>query len=175
MQENHETYTYTARSANDPSKVVTFTIYDQWMQVDLTGILDKIRHLASAEEKPEAARQIISTQFKPMMTKMLENISAPVHISDVNAYLEAGKLKITLWQRIKGLRLAPILFNMQRIDNQDAAEAFVNELNLRKSRTSHAGRFAGPLDYWLGWIGLIILLVLLLRWQGGSDKGDYQE
>lgn len=175
MQTNHETYTYTARSADDPSNVVTFTLYDLRMQVNLTGVLDQVSTLAGAEAKPEAIQRAISTQFKPAMTKILENLSAPVHLSDVEARFQGEQLKITLWQRVKGLRLAPILFKIQRVDNPDAAEAFVNELNQRKSTIPHAGRFAGPLDYWLGWIGLLLVVVSLLRWQRESGQDNQEE
>jgi hypothetical protein len=69
-----------------------------------------------------------------------------------------------MWQRLGGLRLAPIMFNMGKIDNEAAAEAFVKELEKRKAEEEHAGKFFGPLDYWFGWLGIVFLIGFLIRW-----------
>lgn len=164
MQENPETYTYTARNANDPSKVVTFTLYNNHMRVNLTGVMEQAGKVVGAEEKPAEAGHQLSNQAKPAAMKMLEGVSGPVHVSDVNAHLDDDQLRVMLWQRVAGLRLAPIQFNMGEVDNADAAEAFVDELNQRREDSPHAGKFFGPLDYWIVWAGLMVLVGFLFRW-----------
>ena len=41
---------------------------------------------------------------------------------------------VTAWPRIGELRLAPVNFNMGPVDNQDAAKAFVDELEQRQQQ-----------------------------------------
>ena len=59
---------------------------------------------------------------------------------------------------------------MGQIDNVDAAKAFEEELIRRKESASHIGKFFGPLDYWIGWAGLVLLVGVLIRWPGKRDK-----
>lgn len=164
MQENHETYTYTARNADQPSEVVTFTLYNNHLKVNLTGLFDQAGMVVEAEEKPTEIKNQVSTQLKPVAMKLAENLSGPVHIRDVDARLDNEELRVILWQRAAGLRLAPVLFNMERIDNVEAAEAFIDEVSQRKIDTSTTGRLWGPLDYWVGWAGLLVTAGLVLRW-----------
>lgn len=164
MQENHETYTYTARNASNPSNVVTFTLYNNHLRVNLTGVMEQARTVAETEEKSAELKTQISTQAKPAAMKIVESLAGPTHINDVNAHLEDDQLKVILWQRTAGLRLAPVIFNMKRIDNVDAAEAFVNEVGQRKTSSSNSGGLWGPLDYWIGWAGLLVTAGIFLRW-----------
>lgn len=164
MQHNHTTYTYTARNVNDPDKVVTFTLLDGHMQVNLMGLIDQAQSVVKAEEKTGALKKQMVTQAKPALLKLKEGISGPIHVDDVNAKMDDDRLQVTLWQRMGGLRLAPVQFNMGRVDNEEAAEAFVDELELRQEETeSDVKKFAGPLDYWIGWAGLLLLVGLLIR------------
>lgn len=163
MQTNHKTYTYTARNIDDPEKVVTFTLYDGHMRVNLTGLLDQAGMVVNSEEKPDELKHQVRLQAKPALLKIKEGISGPIHISDVNAKLEEDQFEVTLWPRLGGLRLAPVQFDMGQVDNEDAAEAFVDELEQRKETESTAKRFFGPLDYWIGWAGLLLLIGLFIR------------
>ncbi len=56
------------------------------------------------------------------------------------------------------------MINAGKVDNPEAAEAFVEELEHRSETTEPVSRFVGPLDYWLGWIGVIAGIFLLIRW-----------
>lgn len=170
LNENHETYTYTARSAINPNKVVTFTLYDSHMRVNLTGFLEQASKVAGADEKPAEIRQQFSTQVKPAAVKMVENLSGPVHIHDVDTRLSGEQLKVTLWQRAGGLRLAPVQFSMRKVDNHEAAKAFVDEVDQRKTESSPRSRFWGPLDYWLGWAGALLLVGFFFRWRRKQDQ-----
>jgi len=172
VQENHNTYTYTARNTSDPTKVMTFTLYDHHMGVNLTGILDQARVVVGtdAEEKPAEIKNQLSYQAKPAAMKFVEYFSGPAHVSDVNAYLADENLKVTLWQRLGGLRLAPIQFDMGKIDNVESADAFVDELEQRKKSASYAGKFSGFLDYRVGWISLLLVGGIFLSWLRRPDE-----
>jgi hypothetical protein len=170
MENNHQTYTYTARSVENPDQVVTFTLYDGHMRVNLTGYMDQASAVGHAEEKRIEIREQISAQAKPIVMKVVEEMTEPVHVNDVQARLLDDRLRITLWQRLAGLRLAPVMFNMGQIDNEEAAEAFVNELEQRQEEESYVGKFFGPLDYWIGWLGMIVVIGILLRWPGRKEN-----
>ena len=163
MQENLDTHTYTARNMDDPNKVVTFTLYDGHMRVNLTGLVDQARAVSGTEEKSDELKHQVALQAKPALLKLKEGISGPVHISDVNANLKDEQLQVTMWPRVGGLRLAPVQLDMGLVDNEDAASAFVDELEERKEKGSDARRFLGPLDYWIGWLGMLLLIGLFLR------------
>ena len=172
MENNHTTYTYTARSVNQPDNVVTFTLDDGHMRVNLTGLLDQASLVTQAEEKSDELKQQVTTQAKPAALKIAEQISGPVHVSDVQASLDDERLKVSLWQRLAGLRLAPIQLNMGRIDNRNAAEDFIKELKERQAEEAHIGKFFGPLDYWFGWIALGLVITFLIRWPGHKNSQD---
>jgi len=163
MQENLGTYTYTARDANNPNKVVTFTLNDGHMRVNLTGILEQAGKVAQADEKTDEIKAHLADQVKPAAVKLAENISGPFHISDVNAQLDGERLQVSLWQRAGGLRLSRVNFNMGEIDNYEAAQAFVEEVKDRQRQTDTISKFFGPLDYWVGWVGFSLLLFFLFR------------
>jgi hypothetical protein len=172
LENKHTTYTYTARSVNRPDNVVTFTLDDGHMRVNLTGLLEQASLVTQAEEKSTQLKQQVTTQAKPAALKLAEQISGPVHVSDVQASLDDEHLKVSFWQRLAGLRLAPINLNMGRIDNRKAAEAFVKELKERQTEEAHTGKFFGPLDYWLGWIALGLVIAFLIRWPGRKNSQD---
>ena len=164
MQTEHKTYTYTARNINNPDKVVTFTLYDGHMRVNLTGLLDQAKTVSNADEKSGELKQQVSLQAKPALLKLKEGLSGPVHVNDIDATIDDDRLRVTLWPRVAGLRLAPVQLKMGQIDNEDAAEAFVDELEQRKDTTeSDSRKFFGPLDYWIGWAGLMLLIGLFIR------------
>ena len=160
-----ETYTYTARNAEYPDKVITFTLYNGHMRVNLTGVLEDLGEITAAEDKQAEARRRLKTQAQPTTLKVIENITGPLHVTDAKASLSDDEhLRVTAWKRMAGLRFAPIMINAGRIDNPEAAEAFVEELDRRSETTEPVNRFVGPLDYWLGWIGVLFGVFLLLRW-----------
>jgi len=163
MLKNHKTYTYTARNVDNPDKVVTFTLDDERMRVNLTDLLDQAETVSSSESKPKQLIHQIKSKAKPVFLKVREKISGPVHISDVNAMLKDDKFLVRIWPRVAGLRLAPVGINLGQVDNGDAAEAFVNELKTRKETEPAVKRFVGPLDYWIGWAGLMLLVGLFIR------------
>jgi hypothetical protein len=163
MKEN--TYTYTARSAEDPAQVVTFTLHDHSMSVDLGTPLEYVERAIQPEETGDIAESAIEPWAKPMALSVWERVTRPFSVADVHASAVDNWLQVTSWVRALGLRLAPIPFLMERVDNPDAARAFVDELNERKKTARQPGTFRGPLDYWITWL-LGSLLIIMLVWLG---------
>jgi hypothetical protein len=162
------TFTYTARSALAPEKVVTFTLYDHHMSVDLGAPLEHIeRGVAKLQEEQAAeAEDRAETQplyaAKPTAVSLFEKVVRPFDIADVTAQAEDGGLTVAAWVRAKGLRLAPIRFALEQVDNPQGAEAFAGEVQARKQDAPHPGRFRGVMDYWIGWLLLGALMIALL-------------
>ncbi|MBE0408136.1 MAG: hypothetical protein IBX69_00205 [Anaerolineales bacterium] len=159
-----ETFTFTARDADNPDEVITFTLKGNFLFVSMTGILEQVDKVRTSQEKGEEVLRQVKTHAKPIALKMIEAFSGPVHISDASATMVGEKLVMNVWKRLAGFRLAPLVIIINRVDNPEASESFVAELNERKKDVTHIGKFFGPLDYWLGWVGLILLVVLLVRW-----------
>lgn len=160
------TYTYTARNADDPEKVLTFTLQGEFLKINLTGLADNVSEVLQEKGDSEIIKEQVISQVTPTTLKMLEEISGPLHISDVQGKLngpEGEKLQITAWKRVGGLRAAPLVLNMGRVDNPQAAEAFLAELRKRKEGASRISKFFGPLDYWLGWAGLLFMVLFFIR------------
>jgi len=162
-----KTYTYTARSAVNSAKTVTFTLHDHSMSVELGVPLEQIeRALKSVtEESVDEQEMDLQTWLKPLALALLQQGMRPFHVGDVEAELEGESLRVTAWGRPGGLRLAPFVVAMDRVDNPDAAQAFMNELAERKGSATEPALFPGPLDYWAGWFlaGFSVAL-LAARW-----------
>lgn len=167
-----ETYTYTARNADDPDQVLTLSLENNHLHFYLTGVLRKVEQVSQADDKLDEAKQQLKSQVKPGLLKVAEGLSGPFHINDVAAHFNGEQFQLNAWQRLAGLRLAPLWINMGRVDNSDAAEAFVSELEERQASASHPGRFFGPLDYWLGWAAVFFVLVVLFRWPRRARQSD---
>jgi hypothetical protein len=53
---------------------------------------------------------------------------------------------------------------MGTVDNPDAAAQFIDTLLDRQETAEAPGIFSGPLDYWFTWVGLLIGLIVLIKW-----------
>ncbi|HPL26801.1 MAG TPA: hypothetical protein PLG21_01960 [Anaerolineae bacterium] len=72
---------------------------------------------------------------------------------------------MTPWVRVGGLRLAPVPFTFTRVDNPEAAQGFVRELQRRRGIAPRPGRLPGPFDYWGGWLLTTSLAAgLIMAW-----------
>ena len=160
------TYTYTARNIHDQDKVLTFTLQGDYLKVNLTGLEENITEVLSGKEGSERLKKGLSTQAGPTALKVMESISGPVHVSDVSLKLfgeDQNQFRITFWKRLAGLRAAPVVLDMGEVDNSPAAKRFGEELEARKDSAGKISKFIGPLDYWLGWIGMAILALFFIR------------
>jgi hypothetical protein len=170
MKELQDTYTFTARSVVNPDAIVTFTLTDHSLRVNLTGMVEKMEKVLVSEDKPSEVRHQVISQIQPAAVKFLQGSFEAIPLDDVNAKFDGDRLMVNTWKRVGGLRLAPLMISIQEVDNPDATEAFVNELNDRKSTARHLSRFVGPLDYWIGWVGLLFGLLFLLRWSSRQKE-----
>ena len=176
------TFTYTARSALAPEEVVTFTLYDDRMSVDLGAPIEHVeRALQDMQEKPEAEEEEEEAKasfyaIKPTAISLLERGTHPFRIGDVSAQARNGGLAVTAWVRAKGLRLAPVHFGWEQVDNPEGAHTFVEQLRARKEAASSPGWLRGPMDYWASWLLLAGVLATALFWPRRRDEEqDEQE
>jgi hypothetical protein len=163
-QKMSDTYTYSARNVDNPDVVVTFTLENDHLRLSLTGLLEQAGKVPTSEDKLADIKEQFKNQAMPGTIKLLETITGPIHVGDLAVHSNGEYLALKAWQRVGGLRLAPLKIDMGRVDNPPAAKAFVAELKSRQKAAAHAGRFFGPLDYWVGWAALFFGVVLLLRW-----------
>jgi hypothetical protein len=138
MLEN--TYTYTARSADHPERVVTFTLYDHGMSVEVGAPLEHIARALQPETgeikaEVEAEHEALSHAWlKPMAVSLRQQGTRPFNVADIDAKAEDEGLRVTAWVRTGGLRFAPITFFWERVDNPKGAGTFVEELRKRKGK-----------------------------------------
>ncbi|MBN1995141.1 MAG: hypothetical protein JW953_20790 [Anaerolineae bacterium] len=159
-----KTYTYTARNIKDPAQVVTFTLHDQNMSVELGA---PVEHIERAFESGKEGKAMAgsSAWLKPLVTSLLERGTRPFHVADVDASAENGSLRVMAWNRSGGLRLAPIIFDMGEVDNPVAAKAFERELKRRKQAAEHPSNLPAPLDYWASWVlATLTTFIVLTLW-----------
>jgi hypothetical protein len=165
MKEN--TYTYKARSAEDPKQVMTFTLHDHSMSAELAAPLEHLEGALSAEQSESEAESKAEIQpwLKPVALSVMERVTRPFNIADVIASAEDDWLHVKAWVRAGGLRVAPFVLMMEHVDNPEAAQAFAEEVEQRKSSATYPGRFRGALDYWAIWL-LAGLVMGILLWIG---------
>lgn len=174
-----ETYTYTARSAEHPERVVTFRLRDSRMSVSLGAPLEQVERtlqIGAGEEEPEAPEEALEEAdevepadkpklwLKPMAVSLMERGMRPFHVDDVVAKAADDWLRVKAWIRAGNLRLLPFTLIEGRVDNPDAAHAFIEEVKERK--TAAGLSIFDLLDYWATWIvGGILMIVLFQRWR----------
>lgn len=165
-----DTYTYTARSAENPEEMATFTLHDHQMSIELGGaLLEQVERVFRGGEGPRESG--VPPWVKPALAWMIQQGLRPFSVADVTANSKQDGLWIMAWLRVGGLRLAPVSLGWKRVDNPDAAQAFVEELNKRKVSVAHPGQFPGPFDYWASWVLIGFLMVVLpLRWLRGGEE-----
>ena len=172
MREN--TYTYTARNADDPEQVVTFTLYDHSLSVGVGVPLEHVERglQAGQGQAEEESEYHLRPWLKPMAVSLVERGTHPFGVGDVDARAEEDELQVRAWFRTGGLRLFPITLIEGRVDNPEAAYAFVEELDRRKRAMGRTSGVLNVLDYWATWLlAGFLMAVLLETWRRrGSDE-----
>ena len=158
------TYTYTARNKDNPDRVLTFTIFENYLKVNLTGLVDQVSDVVGEEDKQAAVKGFLDTQSGSAIYKAVERLSGPIHVNDVDPFYDKGQFKLRFWKRIAGLRFALITLSMGNVDNPEAAGKFIDALMDRQNKTETPVPFSGPLYYWGTWIGLLIGVIVLIKW-----------
>ena len=168
-----KTYTYTARSIENPEQVVTFTLQDHHMSVGVGAPLEQIETvLQQVDAGEEAGRGALAKLWlRPLAVSLLERGVGPFRVADVNAAAEDDWLRVSAWYRAGGLALAPVTLVNGRVDNPQAAQAFVDELEERKSEVMGAFGRLNVLDYWFTWIlAGTLMLGLFQIWRRKADS-----
>ena len=179
-----ETYTYTARSAENPERVITFTLRDTRMSVGLGAPLEQIERvvrLGRGEEVEEEMAEGTEVEtgeaerrklwLRPMAFSLVERGTRPVHVDDVVASVADDWLQVEAWIRTGGLRLIPITLIDGRVDNPVAAQDFVEEIEERKTATGF--NVFDVFDYWATWIlAGLSALIMFQRWRGKASDRD---
>jgi hypothetical protein len=162
MNEMENTYTYIARNATAPEQVMTFTLYDHHMEVELGAPLEQVGKALQGLQREGETQIDAQALAQPAVAGLMQWLMRPFHIADVNAHLTDNQLRVIGWTRAAGLRLAPVVFMVDPVDNPDAAQAFVDTVNTRQQTASQPGEFPGLLDYWLTWALATLGIVLVL-------------
>lgn len=174
-----DTYTYTARSAENPEQIVTFTLRDSTLSIGLGTPLEQIETVVQAtgegaegEEAEEAQGSKPRLWLKPLALSLIEQVTRPFRVADVDAWTEQDWLHVRAWIRTGGLRLAPITLIAGRVDNPEAAHAFVAELEERKpAAAGPLGKLMGLMDYWATWlIAGVGMIILLQSWRRKGEE-----
>ena len=164
------TYTYTARSIENPERVVTFTLQNHHLSVGIGAPLEQVETiLQQVDAGGEAGRESQAMLWlRPLAVSLLERGMGPFRVADVDAAAEDDRLRVNAWVRAGGLALAPVTLVNGRVDNPPAAQAFVEELTRRKSEVTEA---LGLLDYWFTWILAGALIFGLFQvWRRRADS-----
>ena len=91
-------------------------------------------------------------------------------MEDVYPQADEDRLQVRAWYRAGGLGLMPVTLLDGRVDNPDAAQAFVEEVSRRKDEVQGAAGFLGILDYWITWLAAGFLFFGLLSiWRRKAD------
>jgi hypothetical protein len=170
MNMKDNTFTYTARSAQNPEKMAMFTLHNGSVSVQLGNVLmEQVEEAYESFQEEGEDEKRLTAWIKPFATGSLQRFLKPIPLEDFDADVKNDALQATAWIRAGGLRLAPVMMTWEDVDNPEGADAFVSELQERKESHAVADRnwLPDPFDYWASWImmGLIaiVLPIVLLR------------
>lgn len=154
------TYTYTARSARHPDHLATFTLTDHQVIIDPGTSLQEVEQKLATVVEAESKRAAVARLFKPAAIWAAQRAAQPFAIDDITVKAKDDSLRVRAWARAGGLRLAPATLAWKHVDNSEAAEQFVAEVEARKAEAEHPGKLPGPMDYWLAWFAAALALML---------------
>ena len=172
-----ETYTYTARNPEHPEHTLTFTLRNEHLSVDLSAPVEQVERMLQARRGDEDGSEGQAGPedegglwLKPLAVSLLERGVGPFRVTDVSAVARQDKLRIRAWYRAGGLGLVPITLIDSRIDNPEAAHAFVHEIARRKDEASAAAGPLALLNYWVTWFAALAALVVVFNFWRGQNK-----
>lgn len=160
------TFTFTARSAQNPDQMATFTLQGDTVTVQLgNAILERVEHAFDSVQGEAPNR--FTNWIEPAATGALQKVMQPISLVDFDANMSGDALNIVAWIRVGGLRLAPIVVTWKQVDNPAGAEAFVAEIQQRRKTVLEEGKVPDVTDYWATWIllGIITTILPLLWWR----------
>lgn len=157
-----DTFTYTARSSDNPEKVATFTLHNGSVSLELgNALVEQVEQAFDAMLEGESKSNKFRAWMRPAATGSAQGMIKPVPINDFDAHAEDDSLQATAWVRAGGLRLAPVTLNWQHVDNPSGARAFAEEVKQRREAEEQSGRLPGIFDYWITWLVTAVLFIVL--------------
>jgi hypothetical protein len=157
------TFTAAVRSGRDPDKVLDLTLTGDYLHIEMVGFEDRMERIATSENRAAEARAELKSQWGVVSLKALEKLAGPFHVKDVSATLTDGRFHLCVWRRVGSLRLLPAWLNIAHVDNPEGVAGFVRELRRRRQSSESVQVFPGPLDYWAGWVGIGLGLLIAIR------------
>lgn len=165
-----DTYTFIARSASDPSRVLAVTLHDHRMSVGSGPALAEAVRGSDPNEDQESPIQRV--WLRPLALSLLQRGRGPFDIADVFARADGDYLSLKAWFRAGGLRALPVTLIQGIVDNPDSAGAFVEELRSRKSSLETRFGVLEIFDYWITWIMAVMTLFGFFQlWRRRSRSG----
>lgn len=157
-----DTYTFIARSAVDPSRVLTVTLHDHHMTVGSGSTLEEALQgeIADAEEDVSPIQRL---WLRPLALSLLQRGTGPFSVADVFATSDGDHFSLKAWFRAGGLRLLPVTLIKGAVDNPDSAQAFVEELRARKSYAELRFGILEIFEYWVTWIMAVMAVFGFLQ------------
>ncbi len=151
------TYTYTARSADDPSQIVTFTLDGRSLS------------LASPTPRLLYSAAIDTQEIKPAAAPT----ASSADVIDVSASVAGADLRVSAWGRWHDQRWRLSALMLEHVDNPEAARAFVAELNRRKilalQQTLVAAWLKTKGRWFLAGVGIALLAVIAVQFKPGRS------
>lgn len=174
MEEN--TLTFTARGIEDPDKMATFTLQNGSVSVQLGNAL--LTEIVNISETYQAEEDVnIADWTKATAVGAAQKMLRTLPLQDFDADMDGNTLHATAWIRKGGLRIAPVPMTWQKVDNPEAARAFVKEVDDRRNHLPDVQALPSILDYWASWlvigvsgvVAFMIMLQLLTRFLKEDD------
>lgn len=156
-----DTYTYIARSAQDPRRAAIFTLHGDRLSIE-PATTPGYYQAGEGEERRGRLRRVrhMMPWMTPASVSALERLlHNDFRVSDVMARAKDDNLSVWAWVRPAGLRLAPVTMTWHHVDNPEAARGFADEVERRRQQMGERRGLPGPLDYWGSWLagGLVAL------------------
>lgn len=162
-QMSEDTFTYTARSTENPDRLATYTLHNGSVSVKFgEAMVEQIEE--AMDSLDENGREAVQKWLKPVATGAAHKLLEPIPVTDFNADVRGDTFHATSWIRAGGLRLAPMALTWTTVDNPQGAETFVEEVERRRQQAAAAGKMPGPFDYWIVWVMLSVLAIGLPTW-----------
>jgi hypothetical protein len=167
-----KTFTYTARSIDDPARAVTFTLRDHHLTAEFALPSEEIEQrlkTAARQEAADSKQQAETDQWLAAVAEPLrERGNEPFVLDDVDASMAGEDLRVTAWSHTEDRRLQPIVIALEHVDNPQAAAAFANEVNRRKLASARRVRLTQAVGrraiwYVMGFISAVALIVWLQK------------
>jgi len=166
-----DTYTYTARSIEYPEQALTFTLHNHHMSVEMAAPVEQVERILPREEEERELEEEAKIWLKPLAVSLIERGTGPFRVEDVYPRTDEDWLRVKAWYRVGGLGLVPVTLLDGRVDNPDAAQAFVEEVTRRKEEVQGTTGFLSILDYWITWFAAGFLFFgLLSMWRRKADS-----